>query len=168
MFLILIFLFVCMLLLMVDNNVTLTFIHLHHLSLSIFLQSKSSNRVNCHVWILTDIEWQDSWWHQVWLHPHVTACFSMNELRSLKNQTAHPNTMLIIDSLILRCFNNKNNVSLGWNGENVRFGVLTVVLTKMHVFWDKALLISSYQHTNSIPLHCDALLLGEWWYFKEF
>jgi len=48
MFLILIF-FVCMLLLMVNNNVTVTFIRLHHLSLYMFLESKSSNRVNCNV-----------------------------------------------------------------------------------------------------------------------
>jgi hypothetical protein len=162
---------------MVNNNVTVPFVHLHHLLLNIFLhhlllniflESKSSNRVNCNVWILTDIEWHDSWWQQVWLHPHVTVCFLMNELRSLKNQTTHANTELMTDSLILRCFNNKNNVSLQWNGENVRFGVLKVVLMKMHVFWDKALLISSSQHKDSILLHCDALSLGECRYFKEF
>jgi hypothetical protein len=145
-----------------------TSIHLHHLLLKILLESKSSNRVNCNVWILTDTEWQDSWWQQVWLYPCLTVCFSMHELRSLKNQTNHANTELMTDSLILRCFNNKNNVSLGWNGENVRFGVLTVVLMKIHCFWYKALLISSYQHKDSILLHCDALLLDECRYFKEF
>jgi len=34
----------------------------------------------------------------------------MNDLRSLKNQTIHANTELRIDSLMLRCFNNKNKV----------------------------------------------------------
>lgn len=50
------------------------------------------------------------------------------------------------DALTLKCFDNKNNISLGRNGENVRYGVLTVVLMKILVFWAKALLISSYQH----------------------
>jgi len=92
----------------------------------------------------------------------------MNEFRSHKNQTIHANRQLMIDSLILRCFNNKNEVKSWMTWGNVRFGVLTVVLMKMHVFWDKALLVSSYQHKDSILLHCDALLLGECLCFKEF
>lgn len=116
MFLIMTF-FVCMLLLLVNNKVTVTFVYSHHLSLNIFLQSKSSNRVNCDVWILTDNEWHDSWWQKAWLHPCHTVCFSMNVLRSLKNQTTHTNTELMIDSIILKCFNNKNKVSLGWSGK---------------------------------------------------
>jgi hypothetical protein len=116
MFLILIF-FVCMILLIVYNKATVTFIYLHHLSLNAFIESKSSNRVNCNVLILTDIERHDSWWQEAWLHQCLTVCCSMNKLQSLKNQTTHTNTKFMIDSLILKCFNNKNNVSLVRSGK---------------------------------------------------
>lgn len=153
---------------MVNNNVTVTFIHLYHLSLNIFLEFKSSNRVNCNVWILTDTEWHDSWRQQVWLHPHLTVCFPMNKFRSHKNQTIHANRELRLIHSYSAVLITKTKLSLGWHGENVRFGVLTVVLTKKYVFWDKALLVSSYQHKDSILLHCDALLLGKCRSFKEF